>query len=204
MLKRTGVGTGSDAQRQARERGCIVSGMDRGKRRCRWAEGDAILTAYHDREWGRPIRTDAGHLERMALEIFQCGLSWRIVLVKRAALRAAFGGFEPRTVAAMTGRDVARLVRNAEIIRNRRKIEATIENAGRFLEIAREHGSYLRWLRSLPARTAGQRRALFDVFRSRFRFMGPETTRCYLMGVGLLPPEHERGCYLARGRVRDL
>src|SRR5215470_8112843 len=95
-----------------------------GRRRCHWAASDPMLASYHDREWGRPIRTDNGHLERMALEVFQCGLSWKIVLVKRAALREAFRGFELEAVARMTARDVAKLIANPAIIRNRLKIEA--------------------------------------------------------------------------------
>ncbi|MFQ5502015.1 MAG: DNA-3-methyladenine glycosylase I [Phycisphaerae bacterium] len=166
-----------------------------GLRRCRWAATDPMLAAYHDYEWGAPIRTDAGHLERMALEIFQCGLSWRIVLVKRKALRRAFMGFNVKKVAAITHRGVDRLCRDASIIRNRRKILATIENARRFLEIAREHGSYRRWLDSLPSGTPIEIEALFPAFRERFKFMGPETTKCYLMGFGKIPPEHEPECW---------
>ncbi len=165
-------------------------------RRCGWARNDASLARYHDRAWGRPIRTDPGHLERMALEIFQCGLSWRIVLVKRRALREAFERFDVVRVASMTARDVQRLIRNAAIIRNRRKIEATIHNAQRFLEIADEHGSYRRWFKPLPAATTAQRRRLFEQFRATFRFMGPETTKCYFMGVGKIAPPHERRCWL--------
>lgn len=168
--------------------------------RCRWAMADSLLATYHDHEWGRPIRTDAGHLERIALEIFQCGLSWRIVLVKRAALRDAFGGFHPQQVARMTRRDVARLCRNTEIIRNRRKIEAVLENARVFETLANEAGSYRRWFDGLPARTPAQRAAIFPLFRKTFRFMGPETTKCYLMGVGKIAPEHEPGCWAAAKR----
>jgi len=163
--------------------------------RCSWAANDPLLATYHDEAWGRPIRTDAGHLERMALEVFQCGLSWKIVLVKRPALRRAFHRFNVARVAKMTRRDVERLCRDASIIRNRRKIEATIDNAKRFLEIAREHGSYVRWLRALPAATEAERAALLPLFRERFRFMGPETTTCYLMGMGKWPPAHEPGCW---------
>lgn len=166
--------------------------------RCRWAADDPLLISYHDREWGRPIHTDAGHLERMALEIFQCGLSWRIVLVKRAALRSAFRGFEPSVVAAMGARDVQRMLNDPGIIRNRRKIEATIDNARRFLELAGQAGSYRRWFGALAADTPRGRREVFEVLRHTFRFMGPETAKCYLMGVGKIPPAHDRGCWLAR------
>jgi DNA-3-methyladenine glycosylase I len=163
--------------------------------RCAWAATDPILARYHDREWGRPIATDAGHLERMALEIFQCGLSWKIVLVKRDALREAFKGFDVAHVAGMSGRDVQRLCRNADIIRNRLKIEATIHNARRFLDLADQHRSYRRWFLGLPAATPAEVAALLPLFRSHFKFMGPETVRCYLMGVGKIDPEHEPGCW---------
>lgn len=168
------------------------------RKRCRWCADDPMLIDYHDREWGQPIRTDAGHLERMALEIFQCGLSWKIVLVKRPALQNAFEGFELSTVARMSARDVARLVGNPAIIRNRMKIEATIHNARRFIELAEKNGSYRKWFQALPAATPAQRRGLFEVFKENFRFMGPETTKCYLMGVGKIPPAHDRHCWRAR------
>lgn len=166
-----------------------------GRKRCRWAAADSLLATYHDFEWGEPIRTDAGHLERMALEIFQCGLSWKIVLVKRAALRAAFEGFKPERVARFTARDVKRLCRNDSIIRNRRKIEATIHNADGFVRIAKAHGSYRQWLGDLPTEKPAERKALLPLFREQFRFMGPETLTCYLMGVGKIPPKHDRGCW---------
>lgn len=165
------------------------------RKRCRWCADDPMLIDYHDREWGRPIRTDAGHLERMALEIFQCGLSWKIVLVKRPALQNAFEGFDLETVARMGARDVARLVVNPAIIRNRMKIEATIHNARRFIALAELSGSYQKWFNALPATTTAHRRGLFDVFKENFRFMGPETTKCYLMGVGKIPPAHDRHCW---------
>lgn len=170
---------------------------DDGRTRCKWAAIDPLLAAYHDREWGRPIRTDAGHLERMALEIFQCGLSWKIVLVKRRALREAFEGFDPGCVAGMTRRDVSRLCRDAAIIRNRRKIEATVYNARGFIEIAEAHGSYRRWLAGLPAEGSRDGKTLLPTFRERFKFMGPETLKCYLMGVGKIPPDHDRSCWMA-------
>jgi DNA-3-methyladenine glycosylase I len=156
-----------------------------------------MLAAYHDHEWGAPIRTAAGHLERMALEIFQCGLSWKIVLVKRPALRRCFLGFNVDRVAGMTGREVDRLCRDASIIRNRRKIEATIYNAGQFQKIALSAGSYGRWLASMPSETPAERRHLFAEFGRTFKFMGPETIKCYLMGFGKISPEHDADCWLA-------
>lgn len=157
-----------------------------------------MLAAYHDDEWGRTINTDDGHLERMALEIFQCGLSWRLVLQKRDGLRDAFEGFRVADVAALSPRDVSRLMLNPDIIRNRRKIEATIRNAAAFSRLAEAHGSYRRWLAAIPLATPAQRRAAFKLFRETFAFMGPETTKCYLWGAGLVAPPHERRCWIAQ------
>jgi DNA-3-methyladenine glycosylase I len=154
-----------------------------------------MLAAYHDLEWGLPIRTDAGHLERMALEVFQCGLSWKIVLVKRPAFRELFKGFDPERVARFGRRDVERLCGDPSIIRNRRKIEAIVSNAKVFLKLADGHGSYRRWFDALASDTPRARAALYPLFSTTFKFMGPETTKCYLMGVGKIDPAHERGCW---------
>lgn len=168
-----------------------------GRRRCQWAATDPMLAAYHDHEWGVPIGTDAGHLERMSLEVFQCGLSWKIVLQKRPAFRKLFLGFKPKSVAALTRREIDRICSDPSIIRNRRKIEAIISNAQVFLELADGHRSYRKWFDDLPASSPGERKALFKVFGERFKFMGPETTKCYLMGVGKIEPAHDRYCWQA-------
>lgn len=168
-----------------------------GKPRCKWAAGDPLLAHYHDREWGAPIRTDAGHLERMALEVFQCGLSWKIVLVKRPAFRECFRKFDPRRVASMSARDISRLVADPAIIRNRKKIEAIVSNARVFLDLADEFGSYRRWFDRLDASTPRARAALYPLFKKTFKFMGPETTKCYLMGVGKIDPAHDAHCWRA-------
>lgn len=173
------------------------------KRRCKWTAGDPLLISYHDDEWGKPINTDSGHLERMALEIFQCGLSWRLVLVKRPALREAFQGFRLERVASMNSRDVERLMKNPAIIRNRAKINAIISNARQFIDLAEGAGSYRKWFTSLAARAPRERREILSTFREHFSFMGPETTKCYLMGVGKIPPAHDRGCF-AHGRQATL
>jgi DNA-3-methyladenine glycosylase I len=89
------------------------------------------------------------------------------------------------------------LYADAAVIRNRRKTGATIHNAQRFLQIEAQYGSYRRWFVSLMTNTPDQRDVSIGVFREKFRFMGPETTRCYLMGVGKIPAEHEPGCWLA-------
>jgi DNA-3-methyladenine glycosylase I len=169
--------------------------IDDGRTRCKWAATDPMLAGYHDLEWGQPIHTDAGHLERMALEVFQCGLSWKIVLVKRPAFRKLFEGFKLQRVASFSSKDVARLTSDPSIIRNRAKIEAIVHNAGVFVDLADKHGSYRKWLATLGADTPKQRAALYPLFRETFKFMGPETTKCYLMGVGKIDAAHDRNCF---------
>lgn len=110
----------------------LASGLtlcDDGLVRPTWASHDELLRSYYDAEWGLPVHDEVGVFERLVLEGFQAGLSWRTVLAKRGAFRAAFAGFSPDRVAAFTGDDIERLSANPEIIRNRRKIEAAISNA---------------------------------------------------------------------------
>ena len=110
----------------------LASGLtlcDDGLIRPTWASHDELLRSYYDAEWGLPVHDEVGVFERLVLEGFQAGLSWRTVLAKRGAFRAAFAGFSPDRVAAFTGDDIERLSTNPEIIRNRRKIEAAISNA---------------------------------------------------------------------------
>lgn len=110
----------------------LASGLtlcDDGLIRPTWASHDELLRSYYDAEWGLPIHDEVGVFERLVLEGFQAGLSWRTVLAKRGAFRAAFAGFSPDRVAAFTGDDIERLSTNPEIIRNRRKIESAISNA---------------------------------------------------------------------------
>ena len=104
-------------------------GPSDGRRRCGWGTGTPDYVAYHDEEWGRPVTDDRGIYERLSLEAFQSGLSWLTILRKREAFRAAFAGFEPERVARFGTRDVDRLLKDAGIVRNRAKIEATIANA---------------------------------------------------------------------------
>jgi DNA-3-methyladenine glycosylase I len=164
--------------------------------RCPWAEGDAAMEKYHDEEWGNPTEKDAAHFERLSLEVFQAGLSWRTILHKRAAFRRAFARFSPKKVAAFTGRDVRRLLGDAGIVRHRGKIEATIENARRFLEISKEHGGFAGYLASLP----GDLPALRRIFRAEFRFMGPKIAESYFESVGKIPPTHDPRCWRAKKR----
>ena len=133
----------------------VATGPD-GHDRCFWSVGAPEYLGYHDEEWGRPVETDDGFFERLCLEGFQSGLSWLTILRKRAAFRAAFAGFHVADVAAFGPADVERLMNDAGIVRNRRKIEAAVHNAGRCLETIEECGSLaaLLWqFRPATART---------------------------------------------------
>ena len=105
-----------------------VVGED-GLARCPWGDGDAVMRAYHDTEWGVPVHGEAAHLERLTLEAFQSGLSWRTILLKRPAFREAFAGFDAERIAAYDERDVVRLMADAGIVRNLAKVNAAITNA---------------------------------------------------------------------------
>src|ERR1700749_4979776 len=102
--------------------GPVVGGA--GLARCPWGDSDPVMRAYHDQEWGRPVRGEAAHFERLTLEAFQSGLSWRTILLKRPAFRTAFDDFDVEAIAAYDDADRARLMGDAGIVRNRAKIEA--------------------------------------------------------------------------------
>jgi len=132
--------------------------------RCGWATSAPEYVAYHDEEWGRPLHGDKPLFERMSLEAFQSGLSWLIILRKRAAFRAAFAAFDVASVAAFDERDVERLLADAGIVRNRAKIEATISNARTVVDIAISGR-----LQGFRDRLAARRRNALRLF-SRFFF----------------------------------
>src|SRR2546430_4250004 len=115
----------------------VIRGAD-GKERCFWGDGSAEYRAYHDDEWGRPVVDDVRLFEKVCLEGFQSGLSWLTILRKRESFRRAFEGFDVEAVARFGARDVRRLMSDAGIVRNRAKIEATIENARRCIELTEE------------------------------------------------------------------
>ena len=161
--------------------------------RCTWAEGDPVMEKYHDEEWGFPVRTTRKHFEQLTLEIFQAGLSWRTILHKREAFRKEFMGFAPEKVARFTEKDIERILGNPGVVRNRKKIEATIENARRFLAIKKKHGSFNRYLASLPDDLP----SLQKIFRAEFVFMGPKIAEAYLESVGRIPEPHDPRCWRA-------
>lgn len=180
--------------------------------RASWATGDPLLTEYYDTEWGMPVRDEAGVFERLSLEAFQSGLSWITVLRKREAFRAAFDGFDPDRVAAYGAEDVERLLADSGIIRNRRKIEATVGNAGAALRL-REEGtdlgelvwSFMPELSPAPLTeaevpsTSPESAALAKELKRRgFSFVGPTTVYALMTAIGIVDAHvvtsHRRGC----------
>ena len=141
------------------------------------------MTAYHDEEWGTPTEEDDEYLERMLLEVFQAGLSWRTILHKRPAFRQAFHGFSVDTVASFGPDDVARLLGDASIVRHRGKINASIENARRFQQIRADHGSFHNYLAGWTTTP----KPCDDELRKRFLFMGPKIAGSFLESVGRIP-----------------
>jgi DNA-3-methyladenine glycosylase I len=168
----------------------VLPALD-GKTRCRWAATDPVLADYHDREWGELPLSEAGWFERLSLEVFQAGLSWRTVLAKREGFRRAFHDFEPKIVAGLTSKDVSRILRDPGIVRNRAKVLATIENARTVLSLAEEHGSFGHWVQAQPDELGEQQR----VYRQTFQFAAPQVIEAFLQSVGRLEPPHEPGCW---------
>jgi DNA-3-methyladenine glycosylase I len=169
-----------------------IPGPD-GQLRCPWALSTTDYVAYHDDEWGRPIRDDRGLYERLCLEAFQSGLSWLTILRKRDNFRAAFRGFDLAAVAAFGPDDQARLLADAGIVRNRAKIEAAIANARAALDLP-DGLAALVWkyegdrqpapatLADVPASTPAARALSADLRRNGFRFTGPVTAYATMQG----------------------
>ena len=158
---------------------------------CDSAPDHPVHGPYHDREYGFPLDDERGLFERLSLEIFQAGLSWLIVLKKRPALVAAFEGFDPAVVAHYGEAELGRLMADAGIIRNRRKILAVIENARRLLAIRRSHGSFAAWIEAHHPLT---RPGWVKLFKANFVFMGGEVVNEFLMSIGYLPGAHGEVC----------
>ena len=150
------------------------------------------MRSYHDREWGRPVRTDAALFERITLEGAQAGLSWSTILNKRPAYRKAFAGFRPDRVAHFTARDERRLLADAGIVRNRAKIRSAIANARAYLELRDAVGGVGSWLATFddPALLSKELRA------RGFTFVGPTIALSILQAIGVIDG-HVAGCALA-------
>ncbi len=175
--------------------------------RCGWAGSAPEYTAYHDDEWGRPLRGETALFERLSLEGFQSGLSWIVVLRKRPAFRAAFAGFVPERVAAFADADVARLLADAGIVRNRSKIEATIGNARAVLDLDVPLDELL-WsfaparhvrpatLADVPATSPESTAMAKELKRRGLRFVGPTTCYALMQATGIVD-DHVADCWRA-------
>ena len=176
-----------------------------GQPRCRWCAAAPEFLPYHDSEWGFPVADDQRLFEKLSLEAFQSGLSWRTILNKREAFRAGFAGFDIDRVAAFNEADVARLLGDAGIVRHRGKIEAVINNASRAQEMIAEEGSLAAFVwryeanpstRAAPqtASTSVESIALSKALKKRgWRFVGPTTVFAFMQAMGLVN-DHAEGC----------
>lgn len=189
-----------------------VVGED-GVARCPWGGGPGAMRDYHDTEWGVPVHGEAAYLERLTLEAFQSGLSWATILAKRPAFREAFAGFDADTVARYDDADVARLMADARIVRNRRKIEAAITNARATVDLRERGGLEQLVLGFAPAEppapatteelatTSAESVALSKELKRRgFAFVGPTTMFALMEAIGVFDP-HLVGCH-RRGTAR--
>jgi len=158
---------------------------------CDIAPGHEWHGPYHESQYGFPIADDDLLFERLILEINQAGLSWLTILKRQDAFRKAFRGFRIEKVARLGGRDVERLMQDESIIRNRMKIEATIENAKRIKAIQREAGSFAGWLKSHHPKRKDE---WVKLFKKTFVFTGGEIVGEFLMSIGYLPGAHHAGC----------
>lgn len=148
---------------------------------------------YHDKSYGFMIHDDNELFGRLLLEINQAGLSWEIILKKEKALRKAYNNFQIKKIAKYTDVDVERLLADAGIIRNRRKIAAAIENAQTILRLQKEFGSFEKWL---EAHRKNTKEEWVKLFKKTFRFTGGEITNEFLMSIGFLPGAHDKDCYV--------
>jgi len=197
------------------------------KTRCAWgawAGADPVYVRYHDEEWGVPLHDDRRLFEFIVLEGAQAGLSWRTILNKRERYRTAFARFDPRRVARFGRRDVARLLADPGIVRNRMKIDAAIANARAVLAVQEEHGSLDRYLwsfvagtpiqnrwrtsREVPAKTSEAEALSRDLRRRGFRFVGPTICYAFMQATGMVN-DHTVDCFRhaalagrARGRLK--
>lgn len=181
-----------------------VIGPD-GQPRCRWSAAAPEFLDYHDREWGFPVADDIRLFEKLCLEGFQSGLSWRTILAKRENFRAAFDGFDFRRVARYDERDVQRLLQDAGIVRHRGKIEAVINNAARACELTEQAGSLAAWfwrqepppLPAAQAQTLSQSAESTSISRALkrlgWKFVGPTTVYAFMQAMGLIN-DHAADC----------
>ncbi len=187
-------------------------------KRCPWAGNDPLMIKYHDTDWGVPVKNDRKLFEFLVLESAQAGLSWKTILHKRVGYKKLFANFDYKKIAKFTQRDVARLMKDSSIIRNRLKIEATINNAQKFMEIQKEFGrpalsgvegfSKYAWsfvknkpingrrktMKDIPAVTSEAENFAKDLKKRGFKFLGATTIYAYMQAVGMVN-DHTINCF---------
>ncbi len=180
-----------------------------GRKVCPWVGSDPVYLDYHDHEWGIPVHDDRQFFELLSLEAMQAGLSWITILRRRDAFREAFDDFYPDKIALYDESDITRLMQNAAIIRNRRKIEAIIRNAKAFLEVQKSHDTFdaflwsyapdgtivNRWenIRDIPARSPLSEQLSHDLKQLGFSFVGPTIMYAFLQASGVID-DHLASC----------
>ncbi len=190
----------------------LFAGAD-GAARCTWCQASAAYQNYHDNEWGFPVTDERRLFEKICLEGFQAGLSWLTILNKRESFRAAFAHFDAGKVAHFDDQDVAHLLQDAGIVRHRGKIESTLNNARRMLELRAEFGSFAAYAWGYePGPTARPRRLTLeaarllthsaestamskDLKKRGFSFVGPTTVYAFMQAMGLVN-DHIEGCHV--------
>jgi DNA-3-methyladenine glycosylase I len=191
----------------------VVTGED-GKARCRWGSSDERYRDYHDTEWGRPVTDERGLYEKLCLESLQSGLSWALILRKREEIREALAGFVPDAVAAFGSKDVEALLQDPRVIRNRRKLEAIVQNARATVAMRDERPlTELVWsfrprrsreprtYTDLPSLSEESKQLAKELKRQGFAFLGPTTVYSTMQAVGLVN-DHLAGCFV-RSEVDD-
>lgn len=178
--------------------------------RCKWCGQDELYIKYHDEEWGKPIFDDNRQFEFLVLESAQAGLSWITILRKRESYRKVYENFNPSAVASFDEKKVRELMNNEDIIRNERKIRASINNAGRFLEVQEEFGSFYDYIwrfvdykpvinkwkseSEIPAKTELSEEISRDMKKRKFQFLGPVIIYSHLQATGLVN-DHVMDCF---------
>lgn len=185
--------------------------MKKNIKRCPWVtEGDVVMIEYHDKEWGRPLHNDNKIFEFLCLEAFQAGLSWRTILNKRKNFKRAFAKFDPVKVSKFGKKDFNRLMKDKGIVRNKLKIEATINNASKFLEVKREFGTFSKYMWGFVGgkpishtirkikdyKPTNEVATLWskDLKKRGFKFLGPTTLYAHMQATGMVN-DHMVGCF---------
>lgn len=184
---------------------------------CDWSRRDEKARAYHDTEWGVPVRDDAVLFEHLMLEVLQCGLSWTLILKKRETFRACLAGFDPGKLAAFTAEDIEAALAFPGMIRSRRKVEALVANARAFLAMQERCGSFSSWLwaftegrtlvyashdHAMPASNGLSERIAAELKTNGLRFVGPVTVYSLLQACGIIN-DHDHDCPRFREVMAD-